>query len=481
MKNGGYFKELLVGYTTSNENITAFSLYDGQKVTDISYRQFANDILHTAGYFAENNIRSKHIAIAAPNSYKWQVTFFAICASGNVPVPLNSALPNDMLQSHCQQADVTFVVTENDTLCNLRSAFTHEITLLSFEELTGTKPIQIADVYSESSDETVLLLFTSGTTGTSKAVEITSSNLRYSMDNLEGMFAIPGMDRLYPGFPPYHMAGIKSILAILQRYKTICIGRGIKYMLSDLPKLNPTSIVLVPLMGESLIKCLKNTNTPEEIHQYVGTNLQRINLSGAAIKAGLVERINSYGFTVEVMYAMTETTSDGTWGVLADDHIKSVGKPEGQTQLRIQDGEILVKGPSVMKGYYKEPGATSQVIKDGWIHTGDLGRIDENGYLYITGRKKDVMVLHNGENVNPEEIEAAFSQCDDILESMVYNDTKGICAEVYTANQETAKEFIKKYNDSVPMYRQVYKVFYSSAPLEKTGSGKIKRKENAYV
>ena len=196
MQNGGYIKELLVGYSTSNENITAFSLYDGQKVTDISYRQFANDILHTAGYFAENNIRNKHIAIAAQNSYKWAKTLFAICASGNVPVPLNSALPSDMLQRYCQQADVTFVVTDNDTLNNLRSIFTTEITVLPFDALTNAKPIQIEDVYSEAPDETVLLIFTSGTTGASKTVEITSSNLRYSMGNLEEMFAVPGMDRL---------------------------------------------------------------------------------------------------------------------------------------------------------------------------------------------------------------------------------------------------------------------------------------------
>lgn len=481
MENNGYIKDLLTSFIATSESTIAFSVYDGKQVANVSFMQFANDILCAAGYFVQNNIHSKHIALVAPNSYQWLVTFFAITASGNVAVLLDPSLPNDMLEHQYKKADVAIACVENGVSCDLLPSSACDIQLLPIKFITSAEPMRIEDVYSESANDTVFLMFTSGTTGTSKVVQTTSHNLRYSMGNLEEMFSIPGMDRLYPGLPLYHIAGLRCVLANLQRYKTICIGRGIKYMMMDIPKLNPSVIAGVPLIVESISKCLRNTNTAKEMQKYVGTKLQRIIVGGAALKAGLLQNINGYGISVEIIYAMTETTGDTTWCVLTNDHANSVGKPCGKMQCRIQDGEILIKGPSVMKGYYKDPEETAKVLEDGWLHTGDIGCFDEDGYLYITGRKKNVIILPNGENVNPEEIEWKFGECKDILECMVYSDGKGICADVYTENKPAAADFIKKYNENVPLYRQVYKVTYSAAPLAKTGSGKIKRKENTYV
>ena len=140
-----------------------------------------------------------------------------------------------------------------------------------------------------------------------------------------------------------------------------------------------------------------------------------------------------------------------------------------------------MRTPAIMNGYYKNPGETAKILEDGWLHTGDLAHCDENGYYYLIGRKKNVIILSNGENVNPEEIEAQLGECPEILECMVYGDKKGICADVYMNNESAVADFIKKYNEAVPLYRQIYKVNYSFTPLEKTGTGKIKRKENAYV
>ena len=132
----------------------------------------------------------------------------------------------------------------------------------------------------------------------------------------------------------------------------------------------------------------------------------------------------------------------------------------------------------MMKGYYKDPEETAKLFEDGWLHTGDMGYCDKDGYYYITGRKKNVIILSNGENVNPEEIEAQWGACEAIEECMVYSDGKGICADVYTTEPEIADRFIKAYNENMPLYRQVYKINYTTTPLEKTGSGKIKRKAN---
>lgn len=481
MEYKGYIKELLEKFSLEGENSIAFSVYDGMQVTDITYHQFYYDILNAAGYFNYRKIKKQHIAIVASNSYNWIVVFFAVISSGNTAVLLNPALPNDILLHQCKKADVTIACIDGNDFCNLRSSFPREVQLLPLQCITSTEPMKMGEVYSESENEPVFLMFTSGTTGTSKAVQTTSFNIRCSIGNLDEMFSISGSDRLFSGFPLYHIAGLRCVIGILQRCKTICIGRDIKYLMMDIPKLNPTAIAGVPVIAESISKCFKNAKTPQEIQRFVGTKLQRIIIGGAAPKAESLQSIRDHGISTEIVYAMTETTGDATWCVLTDDHVNSVGKPCGEMKCHIQDGEILIKGPSVMNGYYKDPEETAKVLKEGWLHTGDLGFFDERGYLYITGRKKNVIILSNGENVNPEEIEAQFSKCPEILECLVYGDKKGICADVYTINESAASDFIKKYNEAVPLYRQVYKVYYSSAPLEKTGSGKIKRKENVYV
>lgn len=249
-------------------------------------------------------------------------------------------------------------------------------------------------------------------------------------------------------------------------------------MIPDMPVLNPSYTQTVPAALESIAKLLKNAKTEEERQKCIGKNLKRIVTAGAASNPDACRDLMDMGIAVGNAYGMTETTSVGSWWELDANNLTTIGKPYGTTQMRIKDGEIQIKSPGVMKGYYKDPEATAAIIEDGWVHTGDLGYCDKDGNYYITGRKKNVIILSNGENVNPEEIEATFANCDAIEECLVYSDGKGICADVFTKERDTAAVFIKKYNRSVPMYRQVYKVNYTEEPLPKTGSGKIKRKEN---
>ena len=263
----------------------------------------------------------------------------------------------------------------------------------------------------------------------------------------------------------------------LFRGKTVCIGRGMKYIFMDLKTLHPTYTTLVPVMMESLEKIYKNTTTEERMKR-LGGSLKRINVAGAASKPATCQYLMDQGLILETAYGMTETAGVGTWGEWTKEAIGSIGKVGNNVQCRIKDGEILLKSDAIMKGYYKDPEETAKVIVDGWLHTGDMGYCDANGHYYITGRKKNVIILSNGENVNPEEIEAAFGACTYIEECLVYSDGKGICADVFANDPDSAAVYIKNYNESMPLYRQVYKINYSSEPLPKTSSGKIKRKEN---
>ena len=248
-----------------------------------------------------------------------------------------------------------------------------------------------------------------------------------------------------------------------------------------MPLFNPTHVLLVPAMAESMARLLKNTETAAQRQKYLGTALRRIGIGGASVRREVCLYWMGLGYTVESGYAMTETAGVGTWAEWDPAHLNTIGRPWGETQCRVENGELLLKGPSVMKGYYKDPAETARVLRDGWMHTGDLGRCDADGYYYLTGRRKNTIILSNGENVSPEEVEAQLAGCGAVRECLVYSDGKGICADIYTAQADWCAAFIRQYNAAMPLYRQIRKVNYSAQPLPKTGSGKVRRKECADV
>lgn len=479
MANNSFILDFLTRFSEASENANAFCLYDGQQVSDISYSRFCSDILKTAAYFRAKAIQGKHIALIAPDSYRWLVTFFGIMASGNVAVLLNPALPGEILSWQCEKADAAFLCSEAESLSQM--SWNPGLPQLPFEELLNEAALAIEDISPCDANQTLMLMFTSGTTGKSKAVELTSENLLVSCANIEGMYDGPTMDRVYPAIPLFHIGALRYVLASLQRLKTICMGRGQRYMLMDLPMLNPTGGVFVPAILESISKVLKRCKTEADRARYIGANMKRFSFGGAVLKPAVAQFFLEQGFILEVIFGMTETACDGMSYRLDLEHRNSLGKLCGNMQAKLENNELLLKCGSIMKGYYKDPEETAKVMDGGWMHTGDLARVDEDGYYYLTGRKKNVIILSNGENVNPEEIEAAFAGCEAILECMVYGEVKGICADIYTTEKDTVAAFVKSYNESTPAYRQVYKVNYMDQPLEKTPSGKIKRKENQYV
>lgn len=472
----GYIKYSLERFVCERDKV-AFFLYNGKKVDKVTYKEFVDDILKVAGFFCQNKVTQKHIAFVEPNSYKWIVTFFAALSTGNIAVLLDPLLPQEIIKKQCELADVTYIY---NTQYKFENAQMKE-EILDDEILNGASAITMDEIYCESPDDTIILIGTSGTTGTSKMVEISSKNIEYSVYSFEEIYNKEGREKLMASFPWHHIGGLLDVLIMLYYAKSMCIGRGAKYLFADMSVLNPTSVSMVPAFMESLEKIFRTQKSIEARRKYVGENLKRVVIAGATIKQSTCRFFLDQDIILETAYGMTETTRNGMWCELSENNPKTVGKITGEMQCKILDGELLVKGPTIMKGYYKDPEATNQIIKDGWLHTGDLGYCDEEGYYYITGRKKNVIILSNGENVNPEEIEATFYQCDKIVEAMVYSDGKGICADIFTENEHQVKEYVKAYNENMPLYRQVYKVNCTNIPLEKTAAGKIKRKENLYA
>lgn len=468
MQKKEWLRELFYRFEKEYGNREAFRLYDGSAVIHICYAEFLGDILRAAGYFVRNGIQGKHIALLYGNSYEWYVAFEAIMASGNVAVLINRELTEEEIQKQCQKADVDFVISQKDPGIGA---------LISWGELSTASAIAIDEVKEWEQGRLVCLLFTSGTLGKSKAIMLTADNINAAMENIVERFHIEITMQI---LPLYHISGVRSSLATLVHGNTVCLGRGIKYIFQDMPVLNPNHMSMVPGIMESLIKILKRNPSPEQRKRYLGDNLMYLGVGGAASREDTCRYLLEQGFELATGYALSETSGCGMGGELTADNVNTLGKLEDGMECRIEDGEILLSGPAIMAGYYKDPEATGQAIQDGWLHTGDLGYQDEGGYYYLTGRKKNVIILSNGENVSPEEVEEKLGRCSQILECMVYGDVKGICADIYAQDAEGAERYVKEYNQTVPTYRQIYKVYYYDCPLEKTGSGKIRRKINRY-
>ena len=472
--NDSIFERIFHDFQKANDEITAFALYDGTHLENISYRRFYEDILEATGYFRINNISKQHIALLGPNSYRWIVTFFAIMVTGNTAVLANPDLSMEILNDQFEFTDVDMVCYDQNAW---NASIPSEKKWVSFEALRIAGGDSFLSVYAWTPDETAVMMFTSGTTGKSKVVEFSIGNLESYLTDLIEIYN-DDYNRVLLVPPLYHIMGLVSALIRLCVLQCVCIGRGPQYIVWDMAFLNPSALHMVPSVLESIVKLLKKAKTKEERQKYIGSNLKRITIGGATYNKDLYCYMTQLGIVVEGAYGMTETTGAGTLCELNEHNYTTIGKPYGKTQMRIKDGEVQISGPSVMKGYYKDPEETAKIIVNGWIHTGDMGYRDEEGNYYITGRKKNVIILSNGENVNPEEIEVFFDKCEAIIECMVYSNGKGICADVFTNNKDAAAAFIRSYNDDMPKYRQVYKVNYTEEPLPKTGSGKIKRKEN---
>lgn len=449
--------------TTYPERVAFKEVGKNKEIIEHTYAEFYHDIKTVASWYKQNGYEDKHIAMLAPNCYKWLVYAYAVYYIGAVAVYLHNDLSDDEAKIKLERADADLLITDRNMDVAIRC-------------ININDEIPVCDVCSDfktiNVDELAVLIFTSGTTGEDKIVMLSQKNMMPLL-HWAKMYRTEVIQQILFVLPFSH-TGVFSLLLFIYTGNTVCIQAKPKYFFRDVLLLNPTSICCVPVYVEAIYKKIK-AGIP--INEIVGNRCTMISGGGAAYSADMVKTLLENGIECQTGYGQTESGGSGTTHFSKFMPVNgSVGKPTSAT-IKIVDGEICLQSEGVMIGYYKNPEGTAEVLKDGWLYTGDLGYMDEEGFVYITGRKKNLIILSNGKNVSPEELESKLMVCPAITEVVVRGENTLLRADIYAdeADRDEVDEFIKEYNKSVESHKRIHKVVYSDRPFEKTLSGKIKR------
>lgn len=529
--------------------------FPGGEYRPIPFWKLKEDVDSLGTELFSMGINNKKIALLGENSYGWVVSYLATTVGGGVIVPLDRELGQKELAHLIQRSGVTTIVY-GDKYKELVQGMKSEVPDLVFfinldakvsEETSGelswamikengNKKLDKGEkgflTVEIDPNQMCALLFTSGTTGMAKGVMLSHKNIASNVYNMSKYVHIkePGIGlSVLPMHHSYEMTC--HILTALYQGVCVAICEGLKHIAKNLVESKTTVMLGVPLVfeathkkvfkqaavsgkGKSLTNAVKvskkfklyNKGTIthkmfRSIHEATGGHVDLFIAGGAAMNANVLEDFQAMGFPMIQGYGMTENSP--IIAVNKDRYSKpsSVGFPMPGTEVRIKDpdakgiGEILCKGPSVMLGYYEDSVETNKVLKDGWLYTGDYGFFDSDGMLYISGRKKNVIVTKNGKNIFPEELEYYLMENDYIEEAFVYGETdkegdavvKAIIYPNYElisntleeSSEESLREFLKKIiddiNEEMPLYKRIKRFSVRKLEFEKTTTKKIKR------
>ena len=481
-----------------------------------TYHDLKEDINAFGTWMYKNKIKDKHVAIIGKNSYEWLVAFLACVNGGNVAVAIDKSLPANEISVLLKLADVDYALVTDQYVEKVDTKLVKKVfDLGTFDTILyeGRKLLRDKNndflTYQIIPDKTAAILFTSGTSGKSKGVELTNHNIAFELNRTCQLYKPSG--NVLAILPFHHAFGlIVGIFMAVNYEEPIYINKSPKYVKKNLQDFKPQTIFMVPMFVEFFHKqiwaeidkkgktaatkgLMASTDlllktgvdvrkkTYSAIHKVFGGNLEYIICGGAALDPMYVKEFRSWGIEILNGYGTTECSP--CTAVNRPFHHKdgSVGVPIPETEVRVsEEGEILFKGDHVMKGYYKDEEATNAVIIDGWYHTGDLGYVDEEGFITLTGRKKNLIILSNGENLSPEELEEDFSRDPAVRELLVYDENGKIVAEIYPEddfldNQAYFNELKEKINNKRPMFKRIAIVKLRNEEFIKNGSMKIVR------
>lgn len=552
-------RELIDGSVERFSQRPAFMVKDKTKgkFVSISYKKMQEDIRSLGTSLINLGLRGRKIAVIGENSYYWAISYFAIANGVGVVVPIDRELKEKEVANLLKRAEVSAVIyskkmkkvmdevledrelrktltypiqmdlsDDEDGIISLRRLLSHGMDLLD----NGDRKYLDVEV---DSDALAVLLFTSGTTGLAKGVMLSHRNIVSNTVNMSKYVKIIDGGVGLSVLPMHHTYEMTChVITGLYQGMSIAICEGLKYIQKNLVEAQVNVMLAVPLIFEMMHKKIfskakesgkdktlrrmmnisrkfklynKGNITRRlfsNVHNVTGGKISQFIAGGAAINPQVIEDYEAMGFPIFQGYGMTECSP--IIAVNKDRYSKAAaaGLPLPGTEVKIYNpdekgiGEIICRGPSVMLGYYRDDDATREALRNGWLHTGDYGYFDQDGFLYVSGRKKSVIITKNGKNIFPEEVEFYLTESEYIEEALVHgidglrNDDVIIKAEIFpnyplfeNENPEVSEEYIEekigeiieKINDTVPKYKRIKRYYIRKTEFEKTTTKKIKR------
>ena len=551
-------KDLLVSSAELyGDNIAYLQKWDPKgEFQETTYRQALEDVNGLGTALLARGLGGKRVAVIGENCYQWCSTYLAVTGGVGCIVPLDKELSADELKEQIKRAEVSCVVfakkheavfrqirDDGDTPLEFLVSFNAEEEkdgVLSWRGLIeeGGRMIGCGDrsyIDAEVDNEAMsILIFTSGTTGKAKGVMLCQKNICAELMIAPTTFELREDDR-YMSFLPLHHTYECTCCFLMAIYKGSSVGfcQGLKYITKNLKELRPTMMLGVPALYEKLYSSIwKNVRKQgkektlrrvikinrktkkigidlgniffKQIRDIFGGRMKTLICGGAKINPEILDGLHDFGFNALQGYGLTEAAPMGAFNPQDAPNSRSIGIPfPGQSikTINVNEegiGEICIKGPNIMMGYYQQPEETAKAIdEEGWFHTGDLGYIDDDGYAYLTGRQKNVIITKNGKNVYPEEMEYQISNIDFVEESFVFGQESSIDSDVViTASVKVDKDAVREIlgegcsdddtrkliwseidaiNEAAPLYRKIRKVILRKSAFVKNTSQKIIR------